>query len=119
MQNITSFLVFMYRDLLFPVESRQFFVHPNRGKRKECGNQRKHKILIIPFEYFSCWQKQKQIKCEEKSVDISHNDNINRGRKCITVIANPNHCRKQQTPGNRLQQANLLKPFDDFFFRIF
>ena len=119
MQNITSFLKYFLLKILFPVETRQFLVNPNRSKWKKCCNQRKDKILIIPFEDFAGRQDQKKIKRKKQTVDIPHDDDVNRWGKRFPVVADPDHCGKKKAPGNGFEQANLLKPFDDLFFRIF
>lgn len=50
---------------------------------------------------------------------IPDDDDINRGQKFVSFVANPNHCSEKEKPGNCFSQANLPKPFDNLLMRIF
>lgn len=101
MQNITSFqIIFQKKMKLFPVETSQLLFYPDGGEREKCRNQSKDEIFIVPLENLSCRKNQQKVKGKKQTVDISDGRNVNNGQQTISIIADPDHRRKQKCPRN-------------------
>lgn len=113
-----SRLIFRKKMKLFPVETSQLLFYPDGGEREKCWNQSKDEIFIVPLENLPCRKNQQKVKGKKQTVDISDGRNINNGQQTISIIADPDHRRKQKCPRNSFQFTNFFEPFDDFFFAM-